>query len=217
MSTTFGQLNELFLNIVGHGGYAARESLNWLTLAYREVGARKDVREMFQPAAVQATVAGQDYIELDTDVYSVITVLDVTNAHLLSRESSWADRLRHCEQGEGKPPEGELSHYFPWAKRLYLRSTPADVRDLQISFRFHPPMLTTGDLALYPATPPQYDEAILWLAVAKCDAAHPTPASKERDALGQAERMLGVVREQRAEEKHGMRNSYLTLPGYGFN
>jgi hypothetical protein len=171
---------------------------------------------MFQPQAVQATTAGQDYIDLDTDVYSIITVLDVDNARLLTREVSWAARLQMCEQGTGKPIEGELSHYFPWARRLYLRQTPPDARDLHISFRFHPPMLTNGDLALYPATPPQYDEAILWLAVAKCDAAHPTPASKERDALGQAERMLGIVREQRAEEKNGMRNSFLRLDGYQF-
>lgn len=217
MSTRWTQIHEMYLNAVGHNSHAARGAWNIITAAYREVGARETVRELFQPAAVQATTASQDYIEIDTDVYAIISVLDITTARQLDRESSWARRMDFCEPGEGKPPEGELSHFFPWAKRLYLRQTPPDERDLQISYRFHPPLLTDADLELYPATPPQYDDAILHLAIHKADTLHPTEHSAKRNALAEAERILGVVREQRAEEKNAMRKSHLQLRGYQFS
>lgn len=215
--STWGELADLFLDITGHSTYAAREKWQWLTFARREIGARKNVRELFQPQAVQACTAGQDWIEIDTDVYAIISVFDTSSGLPLKREDSWVDRLRYCGTS-GAPPEGELTHYFPWAKRLYLRATPSDTRNLNISFRFHPAMLTNADLALHPETPPQFDEALVWLAVSKYDAAHPSEASKSRDALGQAEKLLNGLIEQKSEEKGaGLRQSYVSMYGYGFN
>lgn len=216
--STWGEISELFLDTVGHSGYAAREKWKWLTLAYREIGARATVRELFQPKAVQACTPGQDYIDLDTDVYSMISVVDTTTGRPLKREAGWVERLRFCEAGDSMPPEGELTHWYPWAKRLYLRNTPTDDRDLHMSFRFHPPELTNADLTLHPATPNQFDEAIMWLAVHKYDTAHPSETSAKRNARGEAENILGIEKQQRAEEKSaGMFGGYVSMLGYNFN
>lgn len=223
MSHTWGELRTLFLSAAGDAAQATSEVLDHFTFALRDLCAKVDVPELFQPDARQDTIANQDYLDIDVDVYYIQSIVDLSTGHRLDEEPEANMGRSKFLDTNGKPPVGEPQFWMRQGKRIYLRDTPAGVRTLRLQYKFHPAEVTEADLILYPVTPNQYDEPLLWLALAKYYALHPpkladgTPDYQRSDLLEQRalQRIVGVEDIKAMEGK--ARNNFVQQMGYNFN
>lgn len=224
MSTSWRELRSLFIRATGEQQNAIHESWDHLTFAYRDICARKELPELYQPDARTSTTASQDYIATDVDLYSIHSIVDLSNGRHLEREPEGNQgRRMFIAATTGMPPEGDPQFYVRSGNRIYLRPTPPDERELQLVYRFHPAELAEADLDLYPITPPQYDEAILWLALYRFYLLHPhenpdgsLDHNRAEVLRQQAELRLVEPKNPPGEEQRSMR-SYVRQPGYSFN
>lgn len=170
----FGELRRLFLNSSGDTADATRDFLLHLNKGYARVVSELSIPELYVPNASVTTTAQQDYVDVDCDAYSVETVNDQTTATPLRNEpDGWRGRARFFEAGEARPPLGVPSFWVRRGNRLYLRPTPSDARPLLVTFKMQAPTIGDDGMALHAITPPQYDMAIVYFALANYFTLHP--------------------------------------------
>lgn len=216
-------IRRLYLRGCGNSPVAMEDSWTNLNYAYREVCAQLQLPELHIPNATVNTVANQDWIELDCDVYSLDWIQDRTNGYKLKPEpGGMRGRARYMEPGQARPPIGEIHSYIRKGSRIWLRDTPDSVRILMLSFRFHPPEIDDSNLAQHPITPPQYDMAIAKMAVSNFFVFNP-PAGMDgpdtrRSGQLRSEALADLVEPTAPEKEENLdREQYVRQHGYDFN
>lgn len=215
-------LRGLFLDGIGDHPEAGRSSFHYLTLALRDVCSRVNIPELYQPDARVFTVAAQDWIALDCDLDSILTITDLsTQRKLYPEPEGWRSREQFLDE-TGKPPEGDPRFWVRQGNRVYFRDTPNSVREMKFAYRFHPADINEADIPTHPITPAQYDESLYLLAQSKWFANHPGARDgvpHSQIALGLEElalRRLETPKSSIIEEGRDRKN-WVRAPGYNFN
>src|SRR5262245_17478794 len=212
----------LFLDGLGDHPEAGRDSFYYLSMAMRDICSRLDLPELYQPDARVDTVAGQDYIELDCDLDSVLTVVDLsTQRKLYPEPEGWRSREQFLDE-TGKPPEGDPRFWVRQGKRIWFRDTPDSVREIKLAYRFYPGTITENEMHIHPITPPQYDESIYLLAQSKWFANHPGARDGQPHsqlALGLEELAMRRLEQPKSSivEEGRDRKNWVRAPGYSFD
>lgn len=186
MSLDWANITDLYMSGCGGSQACADERFLHLTEGYRGVCGSLDIPELYITGATEPTKAGQDYIEMDPDVYSMHSVvLQDTGQKLDPEPAGFRGRTRFYEAGQSRPPvSAGINFYVRKGNRLWLRDTPADVYTLILDFKLHPPAITSStDLTEHPITPPQYDMAIVRWAMGNYFLVHPGDNPKHGDDL----------------------------------
>ncbi len=174
MSFTWAQIRDYYLGAAGRSTEAVVEAYDHLTVAYRRLCSLVDVEELYQPDARLTIAAGEDFVDLPDEVFSLYTVFNLTHGHKMEpEESGMRGRTRYLEAGTGKPPLGIATHYARAGGRLYVRDTARERQELKLQYKLAPTDITPADLASHPLTPPHLDWALPWFAAANYYAAHP--------------------------------------------
>lgn len=170
----WGEILEMYRRTCGQAEYAVDEQYQHLNYAYKRACSMLDLPELYVPQAEVQTVALQDWIDVDCDVYSIEWIQDRnTGTKLKPEQNGMRGRARYIEAGESRPPLGIPIWYVRKGSRIWLRDTPEDARTLMLSFRFNPADVDDTVLTEHPITPPQYDHAIIKLAAANYFELHP--------------------------------------------
>lgn len=171
---TVGEINELFLKTCGNSQDAAIEAWLHLNFAHRKICAMLELPELHVPDATVLTVANQDYVDSDADLYSIDWIVDSSTGRKMDPEpGGMRGRARYIETGEVRPPTGALQFYQRKGNRIYLRDVPSSAVKLLISYRFHPPQLDDDERSNHLVTPHQYDMATVKMAASNFFELHP--------------------------------------------
>ncbi len=220
------QVRDLYLSACGGVELAVNERWLHINSAYRNLCGSLELPELHQSNAVVTTVAGQDWVDMDCDVFALDWIVNKATARKLDPEpSGHRGRSRFFEAGQSRPPEGSVNFYVRKGNRIWLRDTPNAALDLVVSFRFHPDEVTDADLAEHPVTPAQYDIPLVQLAVGSYFQFHPPPPAGpgEMPDIGRGDRFIAQAQAQIASLKHPVaeeqkdRRDYLRQAGYSFN
>jgi hypothetical protein len=225
MSLSWADISELYHNGCGNSDFSFKERFTHITEAYRGICAVLEVPELYIPNATVSTVANQDWVEMDPDVYSLVSVnLKDTGLKLTPEPGGMRGRMRYYESDQVRPPiSGSVSFYVRKGNRLYLRDTPDAIMTLIVAFRMHPPEITASTtLTEHPITPPQYDMALVRWAMGSYFSIHPPQVEagvfdlqKGPALVEAAQEMLVEKRNPSAEEKLDTAHSTRQL-GYDF-
>lgn len=224
MSLTWADAIDLYHNGCGHTDYSWKERFTHITEAYRGLCSVLEVPELYITGATQATVADQDYVDMDPDVYNVHNViLKETALKLIPEPGGMRGRARYFETDQVRPPtSGSVSFYVRKGNKLFLRDTPNAIMTLIIDFRLHPPAITSlTTLTEHPITPPQYDMALVRWAMGSYFSIHPPISDRGLDLnhgpaiIEAAKGMLAEKRSPVAEENRDQQH-YMTQRGYDF-
>jgi hypothetical protein len=224
MSLPWSDIFDLYMSGTGNAPAAAKERFVHVTEGYRGVCGQLEVPELYIPGAEEDTVASQDYIEMDPDVYSMHTVVNKDTGYKLEPEpAGYRGRSRYIEASTGMPPEADNPNYYVRkGNRLWLRDTPNQVVTLLMSFKLHPPAITSStDITEHPITPPQYDMAIVRWAMGNYFLVHPPITDQGLDVnhgqnlIASAQQLLVNPKSPMADEGMDSRNFTRQL-GYDF-
>jgi len=224
MSLPWSDIFDLYISGCGGTNAAVGEKYVHVTEGYRGVCGTLDVPELYIPKATEGTVAGQDYIDMDPDVYSMHTVVNEDTGYKLQPEpGGFRGRSRYIQASTGMPPESDNPNYYVRkGNKLHLRDTPNRVVTLLMSFKIHPPSLTRSTtITEHPITPPQYDMAIVRWAIGNYFLVHPPFADGGLDVnhgqglINSAREMLVTPRDPVADETMD-NNNFTRQLGYDF-
>jgi hypothetical protein len=225
MSLTWAEIIDLYHNGCGNAQFAFKERFTHVTEAYRGASSLLELPELYMPNATIATVANQDWVEVDPDVYSLVSAsLKDTGLKLTPEPGGFRGRQRYYESDQVRPPvSGSVSFYVRKGNRVYLRDTPDAIMTLIFAFRMHPPPVTSStDLTEHPITPQQYDMALVRWAMGSYYSIHPPQVGENAFDLQKgpslvkaAQEMLIERRNPAAEEKLDTQH-YMRQQGYDF-
>ena len=216
------QIKRVFLQSVGETQDAHDELWEHLNFGYRWLFGTVDMPEHHIPDATVNTVANQDWIDVDDDLYAIDWITNTVDGRKLDPEwDGMRGRARYIDSGQVIPPTGSPKFYTRQGTKIFLRDTPDAIIRLLISFRFFPEWVdATSDLTQHPLSPAQYDMAIVFRAVANYFKLHvPVLGDGQRDYVRAAEaknaavEIISEVEDPRAEE-HLDRRSYVQQAGY---
>jgi hypothetical protein len=222
---TWFQVRDMYERACDSSELAIHETWLHINYAYRRVCAVLELPELHVPDATVDTVANQDYINMDSDVYSIDWIQDQETARKLDPEpNGMRGRVRFFESGEARPALGVPQFYVRKGNKIYLRDTPDAIRTLNIGFRFHPAEVDSSDETKHPITPPQYDMAMVKIAAGNYFELHP-PTNALDGTLdftrGQQLKQSGITDlsepKSPAAEENLDRRQYLRQEGYSFN
>lgn len=186
MSLDWANILDLYMSGCGNSEAAISERFIHLTEGYRGACGSLDLPELYIIGATEPTIADQDYIEMDADVYSIYAVsLKDTGQKLDPEPAGFRGRKRFYETGYARPPiSAGVNFYVRKGNRLYFRDTPDDIYTMVIDFKVHPPAITSStDLTEHPITPPQYDMALVRWAMGNYYLVHPGEDPNHGDNL----------------------------------
>lgn len=225
MSLPWSDIFDLYMSGCGNTDAAVSERFVHITEGYRGVwGNVDDLPEKYITEATEDTIASQDYIEMDPDVYSMHTVVNEDTGYKLQPEpGGFRGRSRYIEAGTGMPPESDNPNYYVRkGNKLYLRDTPNQIVTLAMSFKAHAPAITSStDITEHPITPNQYDMAIVRWAMGNYYLVHPPRTDQGLDMthgqnlIDSARGMLLTPRSPVADETMD-NNNYTRQLGYDF-
>lgn len=220
---TWEELINLYMKACGQTEDCATERFAHLNFAYRHLCGVLELPELHLSNATVTTVDGQDWVEMDCDVFSIDWIVNKSTGRKLDPEPAGSrGRAEFFEVGEDKPSEGPINFWVRRGNRLYLRNTPDDEIDLTVSFRFHPPTITVADLAEHPITPAQYDWALVRMAASNYFSIHIPMSNEGLPDYGRSERFMQQAIEQINQLKHPVaeeqkdRRDYIRQAGYDF-
>lgn len=227
MAFTWAQLRDYTLGVCGRTTEAVAEIYDHLTAANRKLCSLLDVEELYQDDARATLPDDSDFLELDAEVYSIYTIVNLTTGQKLSpEEGGMRGRARYLEAGTGKPPRGPITHYARAGGRLYLRGTSEGEQTLKLQYKVNPPDVTPAYLAFHPLTPPHLDWALVWFAAANYFSAHPEQErypGQEGGPTVSAEALdakaMALLVEPKAAKAHENtdRKEWVRQRGYSFN
>lgn len=226
MSLQWGDILDLYTNGCLDMGASPelvnKEKYTHATESIRRICAILELPELYMPDATFDTVANQDWVLIDPDVYSIHSIQQQsTGLKLRPEPGGFRGRMRYYEAGQQRPPlSNACAFYVRKGTKLYLRDTPNAILTFSASFRFHPPPVTSADLAEHPVTPQQYDMAIVKGAMGSYFDLHPPKfdgnpdPSYGRNLIEQSKQViLGDTKNPTAEEVLDTEH-YTSLAGY---
>lgn len=175
--STWGQLRQKYLSAVGKRDAAEQEAWDHLSEGYRRVASRLDLPELRVPDAI-VTVAEDDYyFEHDCDAYAIRSLFNATDGTPMHEESgnmSGYNRfLEPSATGTPMPPRGVPTRYFRAGNKVYFRDRANEEKKIVVQFDLQVPDVTVADINNHPATPAQYDLAIVYAAARSYFLVHP--------------------------------------------
>lgn len=224
MGMTWAQLRLALLQGAGDSEAARAEAWLHLTEGYREVASRVPVPEMFTVDDGVIVPAGQDYVDvsvIDSDVYSIMDIFNVTgNFPIYPEPGGMTGRNRYLSDN-GRPAAGAVTNYQRDGSRLWVRNTPSVATTLRVRLHQQTPQLDLSMANDSPLTPDQYDMAILFSALENYFNLHPRIEKIESGAMmsmsdkyrTSKEAKLAAPTPPRVEEDKG-RNETMRLRGY---
>jgi hypothetical protein len=194
---TFEEIVRLYSSACGEAPAAYAERWLHITDAYRKVCAKLDLQQLEEDVSVLTTTAGVDWVALPTAVFHVLSLHNTSAGFPVQPEpSGMRGRERYLDEDTGIPSEGIVRYYAVTAQRIYLRQTPDDVYELNLRYKIQPTAISDSDLASSPATPSQWDMAIIAGAAASFMRLHPdTDAS-----YGEGQLPRSVLLDQAADK-----------------
>lgn len=225
MSMAFEDIERVYLRAAGESGDGHQERWDHINFAYRWLFGKLKVPEVNIPDATKQTVANQDWIEVDNDLYAVGSIVNTTDGRKLDPErDGFRGRSRYIEAGTTMPPTGSPQFYIRQGNKIWLRDTPDAVYDLLVSFRFLPEWVDDKtDLSQHPITPGQYDMAIVYRALGSFFTMHPPMNQDGQPDRGRAQELKQEARDivgemvSPADEENLDRRQYVRQAGYSFN
>ena len=230
---TWAMLLRSFRDVTGSTG-AAEEQFAHLTQGYRDVLNRVECPEVYvgelkvSIAADPVTVTDfLDYYDLSSqNLHAIYSVLSLTDERPLYEEpGGMRGRDRFLEQdGAGSrmvATEGVPRYYVRYEDKLYIRPRPSVATEIVIRYRLQAPAITSADVNASPATPDQFDFAIVQFAAHNYFLLHPEADIPPRDgmpppsdrAYGSAMKLITEPLSVVAEEEKGMIHT-ARLAGY---
>lgn len=175
--STWGELRKKYLSAVGKRTSAEQEAWDHLSEGYRRVASRLDLAELRVPDATVTVAADAHYFEHDCDAYAIRSVFNSTDGQPMHQEhggmAGYNRYLEPSSAGTPKPPAGTPTRYVRVGNKVFFRDRAARETIFVIQFDFQVPAIVAADINNHPVTPPQYDIAIVYLAVRSYFLAHP--------------------------------------------